>query len=73
MKAGYDARMRAKKEKEKEKEAKEEQERQEQIERQADPSSWAKRIRGEHAVRQSSWSPLSCIHEGVHYYPSFRP
>jgi len=50
MKAGYDARMRAKKEKEKEKEAKEEQERQEQIERQADPSGWAKRIRREHAA-----------------------
>ena len=65
MKAGYDARMRAKKEKEKERGAKEEQERQEQIERERDPSGWAARIRRDYAVSQSYWSPFLVINERI--------
>jgi hypothetical protein len=59
-KAGYEARIRAKKEKEKGREAKEELERQEQLEREADPIAWVKRVRSEHTVNSLQTIAMKC-------------
>jgi hypothetical protein len=50
MKAGYEARMRAKKDKEKEKEAREEEERKELEEMENDLPGWSERMRNVHEV-----------------------
>lgn len=51
MKAGYDARERARKEKEREREEKEAEERREEEERDRDLAGWANKMRREHEVR----------------------
>jgi len=48
LKAGYDARMRARKEKEEERKAKEEDEKREKEERENDPKAWSEKLRKEH-------------------------
>lgn len=50
MKAGFEARARARREKEREKEEREAEERREIEERESDLSGWASRLRKEHAV-----------------------
>lgn len=50
LKAGYDARERARKEKEREREAREAEERREEEERERDLEGWASKLRAEHEV-----------------------
>jgi len=51
MKAGFDARIRARKEKEREKEEKEREEKKEEEEREEDLDGWARKLRLEQEVR----------------------
>ena len=53
MKAGYDARERARKEKEREREEREAEERREEEERDRDLTGWASKMRKEHEVGAS--------------------
>ena len=50
MRAGYEARMRARAEKQREQEAREEEERKEAAERERDPQAWAAKLRKEYEV-----------------------
>ena len=52
MKAGWEARQRARREKEREREAREADERREAEEREQDLEAWAERLRKEHEVRR---------------------
>lgn len=54
LKAGFEARARARREKEREKEERQAEERREAANREADPSAWAEKMRKEHDVRFSS-------------------
>ena len=56
MKAGYEARQRAKREKEREREEREADERREKDERERDLTGWSDRLKREHAVRPP-WFP----------------
>jgi actin-related protein 5 len=58
LKAGFDARIRAKREKEREREEKETEERRDLEEREADLDGWANKMRKEHEVCPSSSTPL---------------
>jgi actin-related protein 5 len=51
MKAGFDARVRARREKEREREERETQERREEAERDEDLGGWARKLRQEQEVR----------------------
>jgi actin-related protein 5 len=53
MKAGFEARLRARREKEREKALREDEARREHEERDRDLRGWAARVRGEHEVRSS--------------------
>jgi actin-related protein 5 len=61
LKAGFDARVRAKREKEREREEKEIEERRDLEEREADLAGWASRMRKEHEVYALS-TPLLVLH-----------
>jgi len=65
MKAGFDARSRAKREKEREKEERETEEKKEVEEREADLSSWVDKTRKEHEV----WGSLLQITPCVNWLP----
>jgi actin-related protein 5 len=54
MKAGYDARQRARLEKERDREEREREEQEEKLERETDLGSWSKRLRDEQEVRNQS-------------------
>ena len=62
MKAGYDARIRAKREKEREKEERELQVKREEEEREQDLYGWANKLRREHEVQPASQESLCFAH-----------
>lgn len=68
LKAGYEARIRARKEKEREREEKAAEERREEEERQADLDGWAKALKDQQEVHLSlTLSPINELHLTVVY------
>lgn len=59
MKAGFEARVRAKKEKEREKEEREAEEKREEEEREGDLIGWAEKLRKEQEVRTPAYALIS--------------